>query len=134
MSARILFVDDDPAIRKVLPAVLKLHGYEVTTAGTIREALNTLAAATFDVLICDLNIQGTADGFTVVETMHKAQPDCINLILTADPALETAQRAVSDDVRAYIAKPAEAAALILAIEERLEERRQAANAATARPN
>src|SRR5512146_2822855 len=131
MSARILFVDDDPAIRKAFSAILAPHGYRVTSAGTISEALAALRASKFDVLICDLNIHEPGDGFTVLTAMKAARPSCITMILTGYPALETAQRAINLHVDAYISKPAEPAALLLAIEERLQERRPRGKKASA---
>jgi DNA-binding response OmpR family regulator len=51
-----LFVDDEPGIRETLPAVLRIHDFEVTGVGTVAEALTEIAAGNFDVLIADLNI------------------------------------------------------------------------------
>ena len=55
-TVKILFVDDEPAIRLSLPAILQMHGFEVASAGTVSEALHEISTNTFDVLISDLNI------------------------------------------------------------------------------
>jgi DNA-binding NtrC family response regulator len=60
---RILFVDDEPSIRLTLPAVLEEHGFEVSIAGSVAEALSKINSSRFDVLLSDLNIGEDGDGF-----------------------------------------------------------------------
>ncbi|HLH07466.1 MAG TPA: response regulator [Terriglobales bacterium] len=122
MAARILFVDDEPGIRLSLPAVLSIHGFEVTTAGTVAEALDSMNKAPYDVLISDLNIGHPGDGFTVVSAMRRTQPECVTLILTGYPAFETALQAIRSQVDDYLIKPAPVDALVTAIEKKLHER------------
>jgi DNA-binding response OmpR family regulator len=119
---RILFVDDEPAIRVSLPAILQLHGFAVTVAGTVSEALLAISSQTFDVLISDLNIGNPGDGFTVVSAMRRTQPSCVTLILTGYPAFETALQAIRSQVDDYLVKPAEVHELVGAIEQRLNDR------------
>ena len=88
MRAHILFVDDEPGIRDTLPAILEQHGFQVTVAATVPEALHAITTGKFDVLISDLNIGAAGDGFTVVSAMRRTQPDCVNFILTGYPAFE----------------------------------------------
>src|SRR2546428_567626 len=95
---RILFVDDEPSIRLMLPAILENKGFRVTTAATVPEALAIISAEPFDVLISDLNIGEPADGFTVVSAMRRTQPKCVNFILTGYPAFETALQAIRKHV------------------------------------
>jgi len=44
---RLLFVDDEPAIRITLPAILKQKGFDVMTAASVPEALNLMNAEKF---------------------------------------------------------------------------------------
>ncbi len=120
---KILFVDDEPAIRSSLPAVLQLHGFDVTSAGTVSEAIQYISAQRFDVLISDLNIGNPGDGFTVVSAMRRTQPDCVTLILTGYPAFETALQAIRSQVDDYLIKPAGVKELVSAIEEKLQSRK-----------
>ena len=122
VAAKILFVDDEPAIRSSLPAVLRLHGFDVTSAATVGEALQFIASKRFDVLISDLNIGNPGDGFTVVSAMRRTQPDCVTLILTGYPAFETALQAIRSQVDDYLVKPAGVKELVSAIEEKLQNR------------
>ncbi len=120
---KILFVDDEPAIRLSVPAILQMHGFEVVSAGTVSEALHQISHKSFDVLISDLNIGNPGDGFTVVSAMRRTQPNCVTLILTGFPAFETALQAIRSQVDDYLIKPAGADKLVAAIEEHLRVRR-----------
>jgi ActR/RegA family two-component response regulator len=122
LAARILFVDDEPGIRLSLPAVLTIHGFEVTAAGTVAEALDSMNKRPFDVLISDLNIGHPGDGFTVVSAMRRTQPECVTLILTGYPAFETALQAIRSQVDDYLIKPAPVETLVSAIEKKLQKR------------
>jgi len=121
-SVKILFVDDEPAIRASLPAILQLHGFDVTCAASVGEAVHELAAKPFDVLISDLNIGSPGDGFTVVSAMRRTQPNCVTLILTGYPAFETALQAIRSQVDDYLIKPAGVQELVDSIETKLRNR------------
>jgi len=58
MSARILVVDDDPQIRRVMKATLVGHHYEVVEARTGEEALETLPREMPDLVLLDMNMPG----------------------------------------------------------------------------
>jgi CheY-like chemotaxis protein len=121
-AARILAVDDDPQIIAMLPQILALHGYEVVTASTVGEAVNLITSQKFDVLIADLNMGHVADGFTVVHTMRRVNPECINFILTGYPAFESALQALRQQVDDYLTKPSDIPKLVEAIERKLKKR------------
>jgi DNA-binding NtrC family response regulator len=91
---RILFVDDEPSIRLTLPAVLEEHGFEVSIAGSVAEALSKINSSRFDVLLSDLNIGEDGDGFRVVRAMRSIQPKCVTVILTGYPAFESALQGI----------------------------------------
>lgn len=120
MTGRILFVDDDPAIRETLPSILALHGFEVTVAATVAEALAEIGSQRFDALISDLNVGEAGDGFTVVSAMRRTQPKCLTYILTGYPAFETALQAIRSQVDDYLIKPIRPAELVNAIKQGLE--------------
>ena len=115
MSTHILFVDDEPSIRLTLPAILEQHGYQVTTAATVADALRIIGSQRLDVLIADLNIGEPGDGFTVVSAMRRTQPTCRNFILTGYPAFESALKAIRQQVDDFFVKPADIRALVEAI-------------------
>ena len=124
MATRILFVDDEAGIRNTLKPILEQHGFKVTTAATVPEALEQINHATFEVLLSDLNIGQPGDGFTVVSAMRRVQPEAATFILTGYPDFDTALQAIRSQVDDYLLKPTDVPTLIHTIESRLEHRRQ----------
>lgn len=116
---RILFVDDEPNIRLTLPSVLEHHGFEVKAAATVPEAIAQINASRFDVLISDLNVGETGDGFRVVGAMREKQPGCITVILTGYPAFETAVDAIRHKVDDYVVKPVDVGVLVKSLRDKL---------------
>jgi PAS domain S-box-containing protein len=102
---RLLFVDDDAALRTALGAVLTHHGFSLTAVSSVPEALELISTQKFDVLLSDLNIGEPGDGFTVVSAMRRVQPDACTFILTGYPDLETAIQAIRSQVDDYFSKP-----------------------------
>ena len=117
--SRVLFVDDEPAIRATMQLVFKKEGFDVTVASTVKEALDAIARQEFDVLLSDLNIGQPGDGFTVVSAMRRSQPKALTLIITGYPDFETALRAIRSQVDDYVTKPADLAKLMATIKEKL---------------
>lgn len=121
-KARLLFVDDEASIRLTLPEILKRHGFDVRSEGTVSDALAAIKDDRFDVLIADLNIGMPGDGFTVVSAMRRTQPDAVTIILTGYPAFETALEAIRSQVDDYAVKPANIDDLVQVIEDKLKHR------------
>lgn len=116
---RLLFVDDEPSIRLTLPPVLEDHGFAVTTAESVDDAIARMNDARFDVLLSDLNIGQEGDGFQVVSAMKKRHPGCVTIILTGYPAFESAVLAIRHQVDDYVVKPADIDILVKAIRRKL---------------
>ena len=104
---RILFVDGEQTIRLTLPPILVKHGFEVTSVGTLFDALAEIHDEQFDLLLVELSLPDVNGGFLVIEEMRRAQPGCINFILTGFPAEESFQRAASLQVAHIFIKPVE---------------------------
>ena len=109
---RLLFVDDEASIRITLPMILEQHGFKVTVAATVAEALECITRESFDVLLADLNIGQPGDGFTVISAMRRTHPEAATFILTGYPDFETALQALRDQVDDYITKPADIKQLV----------------------
>jgi DNA-binding NtrC family response regulator len=116
---RLLFVDDEAAIRATLPVILRRYGFTVTVAATVAEAIQQIQDQKFDLLLCDLNIEREGDGYDVVRAMQKVNPTCAVMILTAFPAIESAVEGIHLRVEDYIIKPSNADALVALLAERL---------------
>jgi len=115
----LLFVDDEPSIRLTLLPILQERGFHVQVAANVSEALATIKAQRFDVLLSDLNIDRESDGFTVVQAMREANPDAVTVLLTAYPAFETAVHSIRVEVDDYFTKPADVDAIVSTIDRKL---------------
>jgi CheY-like chemotaxis protein len=118
-KATVLLVDDDEVLRQTLAAVLQEHGYEVTTAGSVTEALKLITAGSYDVLLSDLHMPGRGDGLTVVSAMRHANPKAVTILLSAFPEMDAAAQAILLQTDQILVKPMNVPALIEAIEQRL---------------
>ena len=99
--------------------VLEEHGFEVKAAGTVADALTQINSSRFDVLISDLNVGESGDGFRVVGAMREKQPACITVILTGYPAFETAVDAIRHKVDDYVVKPVDVEVLVNSLRDKL---------------
>jgi len=79
-SKRLLFVDDEEGIRETLPLLLQQRGFDVRVAASVPEAISEIKTHKFDVLLSDLNIGKDGDGFTVVQAMRRAHPNCVTVL------------------------------------------------------
>jgi CheY-like chemotaxis protein len=118
-KATILLVDDDEALRQTLAIVLQEHGYDVTTACSVPEALKLIIAGSYDVLLSDLHMPGRGDGLTVVSAMRHANPKAVTILLSAFPEMDAAAQAILLQTDQILVKPMNIPALIEAIEQRL---------------
>lgn len=121
-GAHILFVDDEEGIRLTLPPLLESHGFRVTSAATVQDALALITKVKFDVLVADLNIGEAGDGFTVVSAMRRTHPETITLILTGYPDFQSALQAIREQVDDFLTKPTPISALIETINSKLANR------------
>jgi len=101
---RILVVDDDPAILKLLGVALEQSGYHCTTADSSEAALLSLDADLYQMLIVDKNLPGL-DGLQLVRIVHMLSPDLPILLITGFPSQESARDAAAIGITNYICKP-----------------------------
>jgi CheY-like chemotaxis protein len=78
-GARILVVDDDPQIRRVLRTSLTSHGYILTDARSGEEALLKIREERFDLILLDVNMPGMGGMAAAAQlrARHPAIPICI---------------------------------------------------------
>jgi CheY-like chemotaxis protein len=118
-NPRILLVDDEPDLVESLSQILAMNGFEVTTAGTVAEALRQISSQTFDVLLSDLHMPGAGDGLTVVSAMRHANPKAVTMLLSAFPQMGAAAQDLLLQADEILVKPMNVPTLINAIKQRL---------------
>jgi EAL domain-containing protein (putative c-di-GMP-specific phosphodiesterase class I) len=101
---RVLLVDDDAALRRVYARGLKDVGIEVETATSGEDACAALARARFDVVVSDINMPGM-NGVELLRAVRARDLDLPVVLMTADPQVETAMKAVQYGALRYMVKP-----------------------------
>jgi CheY-like chemotaxis protein len=116
---KILLVDDNDSVRKMLTLVLEAYSFEVAGASNVNDALKLIAAESFDVLLSDLHLPDTSDGLTVVSAMRHSNPKAITFIFSGYPDMDEAAKALLAQADEVLAKPLSPALLVKAINDRL---------------
>jgi DNA-binding NtrC family response regulator len=87
MKRRILLVDDELAILLTLKAILEIHGFDVETAASAKEAVSKLKASSYHMVITDMKMEHEKAGYEVIRAAKKTDYDPAVSILTAYPLL-----------------------------------------------
>lgn len=121
-AGRVLVADDDRLSRAVFADALRAVGHEVEVAADGQEALDKLAASTFDLLLTDLLMPGI-DGLELLERAKQRYPALEVIVLTSVSTAEPAVRALRSGAFHYLVKPVDPEALQLEVHRCLENRR-----------
>ena len=124
-KGRILVVDDEQHVRRVLEVMLTRKGYRVDTAGGGEEALSAHHAEVFDLTILDLRMPDM-DGLDVLAEIRRRDPDASVVMITAYASVETALTAMKNGAVDYIGKPFKEDEILLVVEKALERARMLA--------
>jgi len=103
-AGRILIIDDDESIRKVLGFILEEAGYLVETAPSGKEGVRTAREEDFDLVLTDIKMPDL-DGITVLKEIKRIRPRLPVIILTAFGTVETAVEAMKQGALDYLTKP-----------------------------
>ncbi|ENT7230950.1 two-component system response regulator GlrR [Klebsiella pneumoniae] len=126
--ARLLLLDDDPGLLKLLGMRLVSEGYSVVTAESGPEALRVLGREKVDLVISDLRMD-EMDGLQLFSEIQKGHPGMPVIILTAHGSIPDAVAATQQGVFSFLTKPVDKDALYKAIDEALEQRSPATDEA-----
>ncbi|WP_424194411.1 sigma 54-interacting transcriptional regulator [Ampullimonas aquatilis] len=115
MLGRILIVDDDASLLKLLALRLEAEGYEVRSAEDGQRALLILQSFAADLVVSDLRMDGM-DGLGLFAAIQRDHSGIPVIILTAHGSIPDAVQATRMGVSAFLTKPFEAKALLAEIE------------------
>ncbi|MDH4162268.1 MAG: response regulator transcription factor [Nitrospirota bacterium] len=114
MKKRLLVVDDDPDILRVLKANLELYGYEAAVAGTWAEARKSLDAQLPALIILDLTLPD-GDGIEICRELKRTYPKIPIIMLTARDRVSDKVLGLETGADDYIVKPFETLELMARI-------------------
>jgi ActR/RegA family two-component response regulator len=120
---RLLLVDDYNGVLTTMELVLQQHGFEVTTAANVPDALRLVCSRDFEVLVCDLHMPRPGDGFTVISAMRHCHPEAVNILYSGFPALHAAMADILLQADEIVVKPIIIPKLIDLINQRLSKPR-----------
>ncbi len=118
MDAKILVVDDEPAIRKLLKLFLEGAGYSCATADNVSSAKKILAAEVIDLLLCDLKMPGES-GLDLLRYTKKHYPQIGRIMITSLSSPEIASEIMTVGVYGYIIKPVTKDVVLITVENAL---------------
>lgn len=114
MKRRILLVDDEIAILLTLKAVLEIHGFDVETATSAREARSRIRNHEYHMVITDMRMESEAAGLEVVKAAKSAPYQPAVAMLTAYPFADVEWQQTGMDK--MLVKPMNATDLVRQIE------------------
>jgi len=119
-KARILLVDDDPSLLKLIGLRLESAGYEVHGAPDARSALSELGAFAPQVMITDLKME-EMDGMALLDAVREREPGLPVIILTAHGTIPDAVKATKQGAYSFLTKPVNKDDLISQVQEALKQ-------------
>jgi DNA-binding NtrC family response regulator len=120
--ARILVVDDDESIRKVLAAILE-EEYTVDTAKTGKEAIEKSKINFYNLALIDIRLPDM-EGTALLTKMQDTTPKMRKIIITGYPSIQNAVTALNQGAHAYIMKPFDMDKVLATIKEQLKKQEE----------
>lgn len=111
MTAKVLLVEDDRALREALADTLMIGGHEFRAVECAEDAVAALGEETFSLVISDVNMPGM-DGHQLLGLIRARYPQLPVLLMTAYGAVERAVDAIRQGAADYLVKPFEPRTLL----------------------
>lgn len=130
LPGRVLVVDDDPGILRLVGRILRSAHYEVVPATTFSDAMAAFQTWHLDAVVSDIGLPD-GDGLALAKALRETDANLPVVLITGHPDLETAIAAVGSGATRFIVKPFKNEDLLEAVHEahllhRLNETKQEA--------
>jgi len=122
-AARILVIDDDENIRKVLETILEGEGYIVETAETAKKGIEKSEKTFYNLALIDVRLPDM-EGIELLSKLRNTKPKMRKIIVTGYPTLQNAVAAVNKGADAYVMKPFEVDKILQTIREQLKKQQE----------
>ncbi|MGO9644098.1 MAG: response regulator [Candidatus Bathyarchaeia archaeon] len=126
IKARILVIDDDEGIRKVITTALNDESYITDTASNGKEAIEKSKTNAYNLAIIDIHLPDM-EGTQLLSELKETTPKMRKIIVTGFPEVQNAITAVKKGADDYITKPVNIDVLINSIREQLRKQQEEKN-------
>ncbi len=117
---KILLIDDEAGIRKLLSISLRSEGYDVITAKNGKRGIELFEQQAPSIVLTDIKMPGT-DGMGVLRRIKEINPETEVIVITGDGDMKLAVKSLQLDASDFITKPISKEALSVALK-RAEEK------------
>ena len=122
LTDRVLIVDDEPAIRKMLAVMLSQAGIPTHTAEDAGRALEALSNGLFTAVISDLQMPGIS-GLELLAEVHRRYPELAFLVATGVDDVRVGVQAMKEGADDYLIKPFQLEVVLASLERAFEKKR-----------
>ncbi|HYK03212.1 MAG TPA: response regulator [Thermoanaerobaculia bacterium] len=110
-GARLLVLDDDPSMQKLVGTLLRRAGYRTDVVSQGQQAIEKIGQNDYAALLLDL-MAPTEGGLTVIKHLRETRPELLKRVVLVTASPESVLRGIDKDVAAIVRKPFEANELI----------------------
>lgn len=125
-GARILVIDDDDSVRKVLKVALEDEGYRVDTAESGKEAIKKSHNGFYNMALIDIRLPDM-EGTKLLTELKPTTPKMVKIIVTGYPSMQNAIEAVKRGASDYVVKPFKMEIVLETIKRHLKEQENERN-------
>ena len=123
-GVRLLFVDDNPGIRRAFARTMKRYGFDVDLASGATDAVELASSNSYRVITTDISMP-EQDGLTLLERLKPIQPDAAFVVVTGLPESDQQrERSIYDAVTSVLSKPWHEKELIGVLQKALVDREE----------
>ena len=119
---KILLVDDEPDVTRILSKRLGRRGYECQAAANGQEAVDAMAEFACGVIIMDVKMP-VMDGMSALQIIHSRWPKTQIILLSGHADMQLAVQAMSEGAFGYLMKPVDIDELLFKIEDAVTQAR-----------
>ncbi|HHT9124573.1 MAG TPA: diguanylate cyclase [Candidatus Brocadiia bacterium] len=119
-AAKVLVIEDDEIMRRLLLDTLHQNGYSIETVANAKDALEKLNQESFNVVLTDIKMPDDTSALELLKVIKAAHPDTPVIVMTGFGCTESAVASIKAGAYDYITKPIDLDELMVVIERGLE--------------
>jgi CheY-like chemotaxis protein len=114
-KGRMLVLDDDASMQRLIAALLRQRGYRVDVVSSGTQAIERIASTNYVALLLDL-MTPTEGGMTVIRHLREMNPVLLRRVILVTASPDTLLKSIEGDVAAIVHKPFDKKTLIETVE------------------